>query len=54
MSKLQSYLEFLYKKMISFPFHNEIQSSLSDHLDNPLHFGQLIKEKHLQSCHTKD
>lgn len=33
--------------MISFPFHNEGQSSLSDHSDHPLHLGQLIKEKHL-------
>lgn len=33
--------------MISFAFHYEIQPSLSDHLDHPLHLGQLIKENHL-------
>lgn len=39
---------FFYKYMISFPFHNGIQSSLSDHLDHPLHRCQLIKQqKHL-------
>lgn len=64
MSYLQSYLDFFYKYMtnininininvfykymISFPFHNGIQSSLSDHLDHPLHRCQLIKQqKHL-------
>lgn len=46
MSYSQSHLDFLYKYiyMISFPFHNGIQSSLSDHLHHPLHLGQSIKQ----------